>query len=310
VRAQTTVERTSSRAPAVGRALAALAGRQHGVISIAQLRAIGIDARAARRRVASGALHRLHPGVYAVGRADVSVKGRYQAAVLACGDGALISHHCAAALWGLRYPVAGAIDVTIQARGGRRRAGLDIHVARSLSSADISTCEGIPCTSVARTLVDVAATSSARMLDRMIEQSQILRIFDRTSLLAALDAAKGKCGVGLLRERIVDLADRPPPFRSELERRFYELVRDAGLPKPIVNGRVAGHEVDFHWPAQRLIVETDGGATHGTPSAFERDRQRDLELTIAGWRVSRLGWRQVTRERGQVLLLLRDRLAG
>ena len=104
------------------------------------------------------------------------------------------------------------------------------------------------------------------------------------------------------------LFDEPAPVRSELERRFLEVVREQRLPTPVANAQVGGHEVDFHWPSHRLIVETDGRATHDTPHQFEQDRRRDLELTLAGWHVMRVSWRQVVHEPGRVAALLRARL--
>ena len=238
---------------------------------MAQLRELGFDRHAVWRRVRSGLLHPLHRGVYAVGHARLTLHGRYLAAVLACGDGAVLSHRSAAALWELQPIPSGPIDVTVPGEGGRYRAGLRVHTTRSLAPAEIASRKGIPCTSVARTLLDVAATASPRAIDRLIEQAMILRIYDRNALDAVL--AGGREGSRALRARLAKLQTEPQRFRSELERRFFELVRDAGLPLPIVNGLVEGHEVDFHWPAQRFIVETDGRATHDTPIAAERDCQ-------------------------------------
>ena len=104
--------------------------------------------------------------------------------------------------------------------------------------------------------------------------------------------------------------DDAPPTRSELERRFLDLVRSASLPSPVTNGLVDGYEVDFHWPDARLIVETDGRETHATPLAFERDRERDLELTLAGWRVIRITWRQLRDAPERIVALLRAHLRG
>jgi very-short-patch-repair endonuclease len=118
----------------------------------------------------------------------------------------------------------------------------------------------------------------------------------------------GLHGAGRLRRSLECLADEPPPTRSELERWFLELVRDAGLPAPFVNGLVVGYEVDFHWPSQRLIVEADGRSVHGTSAAFQRDRRRDLDLELAGWHVLRIGWRQITDHPDRVVALLRSRL--
>jgi hypothetical protein len=167
--------------------------------------------------------------------------------------------------------------------------------------------EGVPCTSIARTLVDLAAVITARQLERALERALILRVFNGAALDAALSRANGRAGVGILRRLLADLSDTPDNVRNELERLFLALVRDVGLPEPVVNGLVCGHEVDFHWPAQRLIVETDGRETHDTPLAFERDRRRDLDLELAGWHVLRITWRQLKREPDRVAALLRTR---
>ena len=169
--------------------------------------------------------------------------------------------------------------------------------------------DGIPCTSPARTLVDLAAVATPRALERALERLLILRLFDRTALNNALRRANGRRGTGTLRRLLAELGDEPPPTRNELERRFLDLVREAGLPAPVVNAMVAGHEVDFHWPAQGLIVETDGRATHDTPVAFERDRGRDVDLELAGWHVIRLTWRQLSEEQARVAAMLRTRLS-
>jgi very-short-patch-repair endonuclease len=146
------------------------------------------------------------------------------------------------------------------------------------------------------------------VLDRAVEQSMILQLYDDTALLAVLERAGGRRGAAALRSLIEDLPDEPVRARSELERRFLDLVRAAGLPAPIVNALVCGYEVDFHWPRQRLIVETDGRSVHGTPIAFDRDRRRDLDLELTGWHVLRLSWRQVVESPEHVTAALRRRL--
>ena len=287
-------------------ALAELAGRQHGVVTRRQLLQAGLTSDAIQHRLAVRRLTRAHAGVYFVGHRLVA-PGSYLAAVLACGDRAVLSHRSAAALWGLRPDAAGRIDVTIPRGGSRHRAGIIIHTTRSLDETEVSTCEGIRCTSLARTLVDLAGTVTPRALDRALERSLILRLFDLREIDAALARATGRRGTTTLRRLLTGLADEPAPTRNELERRFLDLVRDTGLPLPVVNALVAGYEVDFHWPALRLIVETDGRATHDTPYGFERDRTRDLDLELAGWHVVRVTWRQVIDQPARVAALLRAR---
>jgi very-short-patch-repair endonuclease len=211
-------------------------------------------------------------------------------------------------LWGLRPSASRRVEVTVPRRGSRRRPGLVIHAARQLPATQTSVHAGVPCTSAARTLLDLAGSVDSAALERALERSVVLRLFDGSEMEATLACAHGRRGALTLRRLLADVADDPPAVRSELERRFLRLVRRARLPDPLVNGWIAGHEVDFHWPAQRLVVETDGRATHGHAAAFERDRRRDLDLELAGWSVMRITWRQVTTEPQRVSAALRSRL--
>jgi len=285
-----------------------LAARQHGIVSRRQLLEIGLGSDAIWHRLKGGRLHAVHPGVYAVGHPLLLPHARYMAAVLACGDGTFLSHRAAAAVLGLRPAPSGPVEVTVRRAGGRSRRGIAVHATRSLAPREVGTCEGIPCTSPARTLVDLAAVLDRRRLQRALERSLELRIFDRRLVDAALERSRGRRGTGVLRRLLAELPDDPAPVRSTLERRFLALVRASGLPLPAVNARIGGYEVDFHWPQARLIVETDGRATHDTPHQFERDRRRDLDLTLAGWHVIRVGWRQVLSDPDRVAALLRSRL--
>jgi very-short-patch-repair endonuclease len=231
------------------------------------------------------------------------------AAVLACGDAAVLSHRSAAALWDLRPPVA-SVDVTVPRGRTVQPAGIRIHETRSLEAVERTESQGIPCTSVTRTLLDLAAVVTPRVLDRALEQSMVLRLYDHRAMIRLLGEASGRRGAGVLRRCIAKLAEDPPDTRSELERRILDLIRDSGLPRPAVNIRIAGYEVDFCWRDERLIVEADGRRTHDTPQAFERDRQRDLELTSGGWLVLRVTWRQVVDRPEQIVAALRGRLAS
>ena len=289
--------------------VARLAARQHAVVSRRQLLAIGFSKDEVWHRVKVGRLHPIHAGVYAVGHPLLFPHSRYMAAVLACGAGAVTSHRASAGLLGLRSAPTGDVEVTILRNGGRRGCpGITVHVTHSLDSSEVGVCKGIPCTSPARTLVDLAAVLGRRHLRRALERSLELRLFDRILVDAALQRAGGRRGTGVLRELLAGLPDEPAPVRTELERRFLELVREEDLPMPVVNAHVGSHQVDFHWPDRRLVVETDGRATHDTAHQFEQDRWRDLELALAGWHVVRVGWRQVVHEPGRVAVLLRARL--
>ena len=215
-------------------------------------------------------------------------------AVLAYEDDAALSHACATALWEIR-PYNGAwIDVTIPSRNGRRRRRERVRVHRSstLSADDVTTHRGIPVTTIARTLLDVAATLKAPALARTVEQSEIRRLFDLTAVDAALARNRNHPGANPLRCAL-DMYRDDEFTRSELEKALLTLCDAHGIPRPLVNHIVEGKEVDFLWPDQRLIVETDGRATHFTIAAYEDDRARDAYLLTLGYRVLRFTELQV-----------------
>jgi Protein of unknown function (DUF559)/Transcriptional regulator, AbiEi antitoxin len=285
----------------VDRAIARIAERQHGVLSLLQLRALGFGTRAVSARVAAGRLHRVYRGVYAVGHPRLTIKGRWMAAVLACGPGAVLSHRDAAALWGIRKSGRAAIDVMTPRRGGRSLSGIDVHRTRRLQPEDTTKVAGIPCTTVARTLLDLAEVVNRRQVERACDQADLERLLDATALDAVLSRANGRRGAPVLYAILDEYAIGQTVTRSEMEERFLALCERAGLPRPEVNAWIvrpdgAHAQADFLWREQRLIVETDGRAAHGTRRAFEHDRRRDQQLMLAGWRVIRVTWRQLTRE--------------
>lgn len=259
--------------------VAALAARQHGVVSRAQLVALGTGRGAVAARIRAARLHRVHRGVYAVGHAVLGRDGRWLAAVLACGDGALLSHRSAGALWDLRPSESARIDVTVP-RTTRVRSTSAVAVHRTTRPTKPATVRGIPVTTPMRTLDDLAAVLPQRALERAVEQAETLRLLD----VAAVRSPRVR--------RLIATHDFAPT-RSDLEKAFLALCRRHGLPRPGVNTYVAGFEVDFAWPEQRLIVETDSHRHHGTRAAFERDRARDARLTAQGWRVVRFTYRQL-----------------
>jgi hypothetical protein len=285
--------------------LAALAHRQHGVVSRAQLGSLGVDAGAVKWRVAHGRLHRVHRGVYAVGHARLTLRGRQWAALLACGgpDRAALSHRTAAAVWDLLASPAGRFDVTTF-HSAKSTDTIRVHRSRTVHH-DRVIHDGLSVTSPARTLIDLADQLTPHRLARACHRAEVLRLLDARQIAARLDELPGR-RTRQLRAALATLDHADPDVtRSELEERFLALIGTFGLPRPRVNATVVGHEVDFLWPAQRLVVETDGGATHARPSAFERDRRRDAELTIAGYRVQRFSWRQVTSQPHRVAETLR-----
>ena len=289
--------------------IATLAARQHGVVARRQLEALGFTAPGIKHRVACGRLHPVHRGVYAVGHASLAPRGWQLAAVLACGAGALLSHRSAAALWGLLPTARPLMDVTSgrSRRGGR---GIALHRVRRLDPSDRAKRDGIPVTSVARTLLDLADVVPPTLLERAFEEAERLSLLDACAIAAACDRGVGRRGVTRLRALVT--AHRPPValIRSELERRFVGLCRRARLPLPAMNVVVAGLEVDAVWPDRRLVVELDGHAFHRTTAAFERDRERDATLALAGFRVVRFTYRRLDTEPEAVAGIVRALLAS
>jgi very-short-patch-repair endonuclease len=216
-------------------------------------------------------------------------------------DGAL-SHRDAAALLGLRRHARATVEVTVPRRA-RARAGVLVHMSETLGPDDVVVEEGIPCTSVARTLVDLGDVLDRRAVERAVEQAEILQRLDVRAVDEALARAGPRHGAAVLRV-VLGQGLGETLTANELEERFLEICRSAALPQPAVNvwGADPTEEtkVDFLWRHERLIAETDGRETHATRQAFERDRLRDQRLTLAGWRVVRFTHRQVTREPGRV----------
>ena len=278
----------------MGRAIAGLAARQHGVVSRGQLAATGLSNGAIARRVGSGGLHRVHTGVYAVGHSALSREGRWMAAALAGGAGAALSHHSAAALWDLRDVDPRPAHITVPRTGARSRPGLRIHRPRTLRADEVTARHGIPVTTPERTLLDLATTLAERDLQRTIEEAIVTRLATAASLGVLARAHPGHHGTGRLQRALRDHIPGTTLTRSDLEERFLALCKRHGLPRPEVNARIAGLTVDFLFAHERLVVETDGWRFHGHRAAFERDRRRDATLMRAGYRTLRLTHDQLT----------------
>jgi very-short-patch-repair endonuclease len=284
--------------------LALLAARQHGVVAVWQLRECGVGRGALERRLALGRLHRVHRGVYAVGHRKLQWRGVMMAAVLACGPDAVLSHRSAARLSGVRPDSRRGVDVTVAGSGRRGRPGIDLHAVRALDPRDITRIDGIPVTTLPRTLLDLAEVVPQDHVVRTIEEAERKRIFNRTALEELLARSPGRRGRRPLRSILTD-AVIEPGTREELERRFRQVIREAGLPHPKINTLVEDYEVDAYWPDHKLVVELDGYDTHQTRKAFEDDRERDAVLLLAGYRVVRITWRQLIRKPDEVINRLR-----
>ncbi len=295
------------------RLLADLAARQHGVVARRQLLEAGAGPRAIELRLERGRLHSIHAGVYAVGHSLLSLKGRWMAAVLAGGARAVLSHRSAAALWEIR-PFAGARVAVIVWPRRHPRALLDFH-GIPVPDDEVTEVDGIPTTAPARTLFDLASVLGLTALERAIDQAEIRRLFGLLSLEDLLDRHPGARGSRALKAILAAKRIGVDVARSELEERFLAFLDKHKLSRPRVNMLVetpgGGHlEVDCAWPDQRLVVELDGHATHGTARGYERDRARDRALAAAGWRVVRITWRQLHEEPIPLAVDLRSLLAA
>lgn len=301
VRSDRRTQRSPQRNHRPWREVAALAGRQHGSVSHAQLLELGFSQAAIRRSIAAGRLHQIHRGVYAVGHAALSWRGRWMAGTLAVAESAL-THPSALCLWRLRDPGQGPVHVTAPRRA-RQRPGLRVH-RRHLPPGELAVRERIPVTSLPRTLLDLAAAEGRRALDRALREARFQHDRRIGNHLAALIARHpGERGVAVARAALVD-AVFVSRTRSELEAVFLDFLSARALRRPLTNQliEVGGErlEVDCLWPEERLIVELDGRAAHDDPRSFEADRRRDALLAAAGYTVYRLTWRRLHEEPGAV----------
>jgi very-short-patch-repair endonuclease/predicted transcriptional regulator of viral defense system len=297
--------RTLRQGPPRDRRIARLAEGQHTVISLDQLNSLGLTASAVRSRVASGRLYRVYRGVYAVGHGRLTREGRWMAAVLAYGPAARLSYRSAAALRGIRPDNRPKTDVSVPSRSARSRPGIDVHASMTLAPQDCTIKDGIPCTSLARTLLDLAEVVDRRGLERAIEQAEVLRLFDMRAVEEVLGRAGGRRGASVLRSVLSGL-EEPGLTASEFEELFLELCRTASVRRPDVNqwlviDELPAIKVDFLWRAERIVVETDGWGSHGTRHAFERDRRRDERLKLAGYEAVRFTRRRVLGDPGGVM---------
>jgi len=279
-----------------------LARRQHGVVTRAQLLALGFTPKAIRHRAARGRLYRARPGIYMVGRPELSREGRWMAAVLACGETALLSHRSAAALWGFAEERNDVIAVSVHRHTSRRRPGIRVHDRAGIWSRDIGRHRGIPVTQPVKTFLDIALELPENRLERAINEADKRDVIGPDALRKALDDHAGEPGVRPLR-RILD----KHTFRlsdDELELLFRPLAAAAGLPTPLTKVIVDEFEVDFYWPDLGLVVETDGWRYHRTPATQTRDALRSQTHTAAGLTPLRFSHYQVKNEPDHVLRIL------
>jgi very-short-patch-repair endonuclease len=262
----------------VDHAVAALAARQYGLVTRAQLVATGMQPGAIDRRLAAGRLHRLHSGVYAVGHTAPHSRARWLAAVLACGDGAVLSHRSAASLWKIRDGETRRPDVTILGPNGRSHPGIVIHRS-PLEPAERRVRLRIPVTSPTRTWIDLEHEVSDDDFVRALQQVSFKRLLNLSEARAILNRRPSRRINMLLRDPIL--------VQTELEARLAKLCDRYGFPRPLTQQAVEAKRVDFFWPDQRLVVETDGWEGHGTRTAFQADRATSNAFQLAGYTILR-----------------------
>jgi hypothetical protein len=277
------------------RLIAELAGGQHGVIARRQLRCIGLTRDEIDYRVRLGRLHVIHRGIYAVGHRRVSLDGRRMAVVLACGHGARLSHRDAAAAYLIRHCNRNVFEVTVP-RNGRPRPGIQLHFAR-LPDDEVTTLRGIPITTVARTLLDLAAVCDRRDVEKAMKEAEVRRLAGPLSLPQLAARHPSHRGTATVRAIVERLAAGDEITKEEFASRLLSLLDWAGLPRPSLNVWVRvgkrSYECDCVWWEQEVMAELDGYAVHGTRQNFEGDRERDRVLQADGWRVVRITWRQL-----------------
>jgi hypothetical protein len=275
-----------------------LAGRQHGVVGRRQLLVLGFSKRAIEHRVRYGRLHPVARGIYAVGWPQPTRERRWMAAVLACGNGAALSHRSAAALWGIGAEKPGRIDVSVRRLCELRHPGLKVRGRPTLREGDIVSRNGIPVTGPVRTLVDLGTELGPIRLERAVNEADKRDLIDPETLRVCLDEYAGQPGAPMLRrlldKRTFRLSD------SDLEIYFRPIATEAGLPPPLSKQIVNRWEVDFYWPDLGLIVETDGLRYHRTPSAQARDAKRDRTHVLAGLTPLRFTHYEIRYEPSQV----------
>jgi hypothetical protein len=265
-----------------------IAARQHGVITLRQLEGVGLGRRGVAKRASRGRLHRIHQGVYAVGHRGLSLHGRFMAAALACGEGAVLSHGSAAVLWKLLKPIDGPVHVSVPSTSGRKkRSGIHLHRSQALAEPSPSPTslpgrggrgrrllstrrDGIPVTTVGRTIQDLRGAAPPHLVRRAIRQAELMGL--------RLDGVE------------------TDHTRSDLEALFLALCRRYGLPAPEINAKLGRWEVDFLWRSARLVVEVDSWIYHRGSVAFQDDHARDLDLRQQGYRVLRFSEQQLEEE--------------
>jgi very-short-patch-repair endonuclease len=276
----------------VERKIARIARRQDNVITLEQLVEAGLGQRGVRHRVSAGSMKRLHRGVFLLGAAPPTRMARARAAVMACGEGAVVSHRSAAEMFGLLPETDREVDVTVVGRNPGFHRGIRLHRPRALARHDVTTVRGIPVTTVARAICDMAATESAKDVEHAFQEALYRKLVTPRSVHAIIEREPRRRGAPVIRALLED----PRMTRSERERALLKLIAQAQLPKPLTNVKLHGYLVDVYWPEHALVVEFDGWPAHGHRLAFDSNRKRDQVLLAHGVSTMRVTGRHLQHE--------------
>lgn len=292
--------------------MADLAARQHGVVCASQLRQLDISRDAVATMVTNGTVHPVHPRVYAVGHPALCREGRWMAAVLAGGTGAVLSHVAAAQLWGLTRSDSSRVDITL-ARAHRALAGVGVHRSRTLVDADMTIRDHVPATTVARTIVDLGDVCSAARLAHVMHEADFHSVLDLSLLLECMERNRGRRRIGIVQQAVEMHTAGSAGARSSAEEHMVLLVTAAGLAKPRVGARVrvpgGSLEVDLLWEEESICVEIDGPG-HRRPRTRREDAARDALLRSAGYRVLRVTTDEVFHQPDDSVARIRHLLAS
>jgi predicted transcriptional regulator of viral defense system len=292
--------RRSHRQPWVDAAISALGTDQHTVFGLDQLAELGLSARAVQHRAARGRLHRLHRAVYGlVPRELLTREGHWMAAVLSFGDRAVVSHRTAAVLHGLMQYNGAKTDITVPGRRSWRRGNLIVHGSTTLTDDDVTVENGVPCTTIARTLFDLGDVVERRRHERAFDQAEIMGEFDLLAIDDQLERNATRPAAAKTRAILSEHYISSTPTESELEEAFFALCRRIGVPEPEVQQWImlpdGGDPIraDFVWREQRVVVEVDGDRYHRTAQSQSRDRRKDQRLTVHAYIPVRTDARQI-----------------
>lgn len=291
--------------------LAEIARRQHGIVSREQVENLGLSAVTVERWIRKGRFHRIHPGVYALGHKAITARGRWMAAVLASGPGAVLSHRSATALWGIWGSGAGEIHVTVP-RKSRSQRSIRRHFG-TLPSDEVTIRDGIPVTSAARTVLDLAADKGEAAAESALREAEYLGIYGPLSIPALLARYPRHRGSAIVERCLERLEDDPGGrVRSPLEELFLPFIDAHDIPRPRLNHWLEAGEqrfqVDCYWPQAHLVGELDGFQAHGSKRALNADRKRDRRLLAASYRVIRITPSQLRSEPTEIATDLRAAL--